>query len=101
MTQSNSHHDARSRAAQSHAQPQRGEHGEHGGRSARTLDGAATPKLPAPEGEREGETLAPRRPPGGCTQAFFRIIQAPIPPPTNRGERAYRNNPRLARNHHP
>lgn len=51
MTQSNSQDDARSRAAQSHAQPHRGEHGEHGGRSARTLDGAATPKLPAPEGQ--------------------------------------------------
>lgn len=51
MALSNSPDDVRSRAAQSHAQPPGGEHGEHGGRSARTLDGAATPKLPAPEGQ--------------------------------------------------
>lgn len=38
--------DARSRAARSHAQPLVGEHGEHGARSRRTLDGAATIQAP-------------------------------------------------------
>lgn len=53
-----SHHDARSRAAHSHAQPQGGEHGAHGARSRRTLDRAATPHaLPMGSGDNSPASL--------------------------------------------